>query len=292
MLAERSPAHLLIPLFCLLSGALTSLGQPAAHMPDSSSAAQQQALLKRVLATELQSAQDSAHPMRYLLHKTSPRLTSTKEICETRDGSVARLISINDRPLSPVDEQKEQARLDALLEDPELQRHRNKSEDTDMERALMILRALPTAFLYQYAGSADGPTGKVERFTFKPNPDFTPPNLETQVLIAMYGQIWIDAAHGHVVRLEGHLQRDEEVGWGFLGRLNKGGWIVIEQANVGAGQWRAVHFQMAITARVLFWTKVFDTTEEETRFAPVPAGLSYAQAIQKMRSGGSVPGGR
>jgi hypothetical protein len=281
MLAERSPAHLLIPLFCLLSGALTSLGQPAAHMPDSSSAAQQQALLKRVLATELQSAQDSAHPMRYLLHKTSPRLTSTKEICETRDGSVARLISINDRPLSPVDEQKEQARLDALLEDPELQRHRKKSEDTDMERALMILRALPTAFLYQYAGSADGPTGKVERFTFKPNPDFTPPNLETQVLIAMYGQIWIDAAHGHVVRLEGHLQRDEEVGWGFLGRLNKGGWIVIEQANVGA-----------ITARVLFWTKVFDTTEEETRFAPVPAGLSYAQAIQKMRSGGSVPGGR
>jgi hypothetical protein len=292
MLAERSPAHLLIPLFCLLSGALLSSGQAARSAPGSCSAAQQQALIQRVLATELQSAQDSAHPMRYLLHKTSPRLTSAKEICETSDGSVARLISIDDRPLSPDDEQKEQARLDALLEDPDLQRHRKKSEDTDLERALMILRALPTAFLYQYAGTADGPTGKVEKFTFKPNPEFTPPNLETQVLTAMYGQIWIDATHERVTRLEGHLQRDVEVGWGFLGRLNKGGWVVIEQANVVAGQWRAVHFQMVMTARVLFWTKVFDTTEDETRFAPVPVGLSYAQAIQKMRADGSVPGGR
>ena len=38
--------------------------------------------------------------MRYQLHKTSPRLTTTKLIGETRDGEVARLIAINDKPLS------------------------------------------------------------------------------------------------------------------------------------------------------------------------------------------------
>ena len=56
--------------------------------------------------------------MRYRLRKTSPRLTSTKEIFETKDGAVARLILINDKPLSAADEQKEDARLDALLERP------------------------------------------------------------------------------------------------------------------------------------------------------------------------------
>src|ERR1700722_9634575 len=62
---------------------------------------QAQALVQRALATESQAAQDlshTSHPMRYRLRKTSPRLTSTKEIVETRDGDVARLLSINDQP--------------------------------------------------------------------------------------------------------------------------------------------------------------------------------------------------
>ena len=52
----------------------------------------------------------------------------------------------------------------------------------------------------------------------------------------MAGEIWIDPVKLRVVRLEGHLQQDVDFGWGILGRLNKGGWIVIEQADVGGGQ--------------------------------------------------------
>jgi hypothetical protein len=63
-------------------------------------------LVKRVLAAELQNAQDAQHPMRYVLRKSSPRLSSTKEIIETRDGAVARLLAINGKPLSAADEQK------------------------------------------------------------------------------------------------------------------------------------------------------------------------------------------
>ncbi len=65
-------------------------------------------------------------------------------------------------------------------------------------------------------------------------------------------------------------------GWGMLGRLNKGGWIVIEQADVGEGQWRIVHFQMEMSGRVLFKTRSFDTTEEETQFVPVPVGMTLS----------------
>jgi hypothetical protein len=222
--------------------------------------------------------------MRYRLRKSSPRLTSTKEIFETRDGAVARLVSINDKPLSQADEQKEQARLDALLADPGRQRHRKQNEDQDTARALKVLRALPNAFLYQFAGSAAGPSGKVEKFTFAPNPNFVPPDLETQVLTQMTGEIWIDAAQERVARLEGHLRQDVDFGWGILGRLNRGGWIVIDQADVGGRQWRIVRFQMVMSGRVVFKSKSFDTAEEETHFAPLPAGLSYQQAIQILRA--------
>jgi len=228
--------------------------------------------------------------MRYRLRKVSPRLTTTKEILETRDGGVARLVFIDDKPLSAAGTQMEQARLNSLLQDPRKQRRRKQAEDEDAGRVLKVLRALPTAFVYQYAGSVDGSDGKLEKFTFQPNPRFDPQDLETEVLPAFTGEIWIDPAQERVARLEGHLERDVDFGWGILGRLNKGGWIVIEQAdvgpsggpNVGIGQWRTVRFQMAMSGRVVLKNRVFDTEETQSGFAPLPAGLTYQRAIQSL----------
>jgi len=273
-------------LFLLVPWAATAWAAGSAAQPAASlTASQAQALVARALATEVRTAQDASHPMRFRLHKSSPRLTSTKEIVETRDGAVARLVSIFDRPLSAADEQKEQARLDSLLSDPSLQRHRKQGESEDFGIVLKLLRMLPNAFLYQYAGAAAGPSGAIEKFTFRPNPGFTPPDLESHALTAMSGELWIDAAQERVTRLEGHLQQDTDYGWGLLGKLDKGGWIVLDQADVGNRQWRIVRFQIKIGLRVLFKAKDFDTTEEMTQYAPVPPGIDYKQAIQMLRTG-------
>jgi hypothetical protein len=230
--------------------------------------------------------------MRYRLRRSSPRLTTTKELIETRDGDVAHLVAINDQPLNSADEQLEQARLNALLSDPNRQRHRKQSEESDTGIVLKLLRMLPQAFTYEYAG-ADA-SGKVEKFHFRPNPGFKPPDVETQALTAMTGELWIDAAQERVARLEGHLQQDTDYGWGILGKLDKGGWVVIEQADVGAGQWRIARFQMKMSLRILFKTKYFDTTQEMTQYTPVPSNLDYRQAIQMLRgaAGSSAQGGR
>jgi hypothetical protein len=257
--------------------AFAATGGSAANPP------QGDALVKRALAAEVSNAANPQQPMRYKLRKSSPHFTSTKEIFETRDGAVARLVAIDDRPLNPDDEQKEQARLDQLMHDPSRQRHRKQAQDADAGRALKVLRVLPEAFKYSYAGSEIGPSGRVEKFDFEPNPQFDPPDLETQVLTEMKGQLWIDAAQERVIRLEGHLQEDVDFGWGILGRLNKGGWILLEQADVGDRQWRIVHFKMNMSGRVIFKNKVFDTVEDQSQFAPVATGLSYQQAIRELR---------
>ena len=240
---------------------------------------QAQALVQRALATESRAAQEfshPSHPMRYRLRKSSPRLTSTKEIVETSDGDVARLLSINDQPLSPADEQTEQARLRCAARTiPSLQQHRKQSEDSDTARAMKVLRVLPTAFLYQFAGTATAATGTVEKFTFKPNPQFIPPDLETGVLTAMAGEIWIDPVQERVVRLAGSLQQDKNFGWGMLASWTKAAGSQIEQADVGGHQWRIVHLQMKMNGRVLFKTKNSDSVQDYTQFSPVPAGLSY-----------------
>ena len=249
--------------------------------------AQAQALVERALATESRAAQDlshASHPLRYRLRKTSPRLTSTKEIVETRDGDVARLLSIDDQPLSPAGEQQEQARLQALVDNPGLQQHRKQSQDSDTARALKVLRVLPTAFLYEFAGPGTAATGTVEKFTFKPNPHFDPPDLETGILTAMAGEIWIDPVEERVVRLAGTLQQDKDFGWGILGELDKGGSVEIEQADVGDHQWRIVHLKLVMNGRVLFKAKNSNSVQEYTEFVPLPADLSYKQAIEMLRA--------
>ncbi len=281
--------HRLLSLL-LLAWVANLQGLPANASQNTPPPAQGQTLVDRALANELNAAEDTNHPMRYELRKTSPRLTTTKKICETKYGDVARLVEINDKPLSPADAQQEEARLNALLADPGKQRRRKQAEDQDEGRVLKVLRALPTAFIYADEGPGEDPTGKpagnkkLEKFTFKPNPSFSPPDLETQILTEMTGEVWVDPAHLRVVRLEGHLQQDVDFGWGILGRLNKGGWIVIEQAEVGGGQWRTVHFQMSMSGRVVFKTRVFETTEDQTKWAPVPVGLSYQKAIAILRA--------
>jgi hypothetical protein len=257
--------------------------------PESLSAAQAQTLVARALATELRTAQDTTHPMRYQLRKSTPRLTSTKDILETKDGDVARLVSLFDKPLSQADEQTEEARLNALSSDASLQRHRKQGEEGDMAIVLRLLRMLPNAFLYTYSGSTAGPAGTIERFAFRPNPSFNPPDFETQALTAMTGELQIDAAQERVTRLEGHLQQDTDYGWGVLGKLDKGGSIVIEQADVGGKQWRIARFQMRMNLRILFKTKNIDTTEEMTHYALVPVNIDYRQAIQMLRAGSSGP---
>lgn len=231
--------------------------------------------------------------MRYQLRKTTPRLTTTKEILETKDGDVARLIAVNDSPLSSAAEANEMARLNVLLADPGKQGRRKQAEEEDAARAFKVLRVLPTAFVYQDVGLGDGPTGKVEKFTFRPNPAFKPPDLETGVLTAMAGEIWIDPVHLRVVRIEGRLDADVNFGWGILGRLSKGGWIAIEQAEVGQDmgqdksidQWRIVRFEMQMSGRVVIRKRVFDTTDEASHFAPLPVGMNYQAAVAMLLSG-------
>ena len=284
---------LLIPLPVLWINPVHSVNRALAQSSQGNAVAAPpltgQALVDRALANELNAAEEQSqgqtHPMRYQLRKTTPRLTTTKDILETRDGDVARTIAVRDNPLNQSARDDEEARLSELLGDPGKQRRRKEAEDEDAARAMKVLRALPTAFIYQDAGPGDGPEGKVEKFTFRPNPAFSPPDLETAVLPAMSGEIWIDPVHLRVVRLEGHLEQDVNFGWGILGRFSKGGWIAIDQADVGNGQWRTVRFAMRMSARVVWKNRTFDTTEEQTHYAPLHAGIDYREAIEILLSG-------
>jgi len=294
-LSRSGKAILVLATIVALGAAGFSCAQPvkptSPPVPPSLTDEQAQAMVKRVLQVELEDAQASAqsHPLQYKLRKQSPRLATTKIIVESKDGDVARLIAINDAPLSAEDEQKENARLQGLLDDPGLQHHRQQREQGDTERARKVMRALPDAFLYTYAGVVDTPQGPSYKLSFQPNPDFDPQDLEAQVLKGMAGEMWIDVGQQRVTRLHGKRLNDVDYGWGIIGKLDQGGTLLLEQADIGNHQWRTTHMALVMNGRAFWKTIKLDTTLDLSQFTPVASGLSYQQAIQLLRSSPAGP---
>jgi hypothetical protein len=118
---------------------------------------------------------------------------------------------------------------------------------------------------------------------FKPNPDFTPPDREAEVYHGMAGELWIDKDEERMVKLDAHLIADVNFGWGILGRLDKGGSILVEQANVGEHHWETTHMKLSLTGKALiFKTLNFQTTEDASHFEPVPPEMGYQNAIKML----------
>lgn len=264
----------LLIAFAAVSACFLALAQDAQHDPV--------AIVRRASQNELNSSNGN-HPYRYRLHKIDDDKITTKEIVETKDGDVARLIAINDKPLDSDAQQAELDRLNNLAAHPELQEHRRKREQEDSERANKMIRLLPDAFLYKFEGMVDGPNGPCYRFSFQPNPQFTPPDREAQVYAGMAGELWIDKAQERMVKLDAHLIADVEFGWGILGRLYKGGSILVEQADVGEHHWETTHMKLNLTGKALMIKPLsFQTTEDASQFEPVPPEMGYQNAIKML----------
>lgn len=240
------------------------------------------ALVRHASQNELKSANGN-RPYRYQLHKIDDNKITTKEIVETKDGDVARLVAIDDKPLDADAQKAEIERLTNLAAHPELQAHRHKREQEDSNRANEMIRLLPDAFLYKYEGMVDGPNGPCYRLSFQPNPNFTPPDREAQVYHGMAGELWIDKGQERMVKLDAHLIADVDFGWGILGRLYKGGSIVVEQADVGDHHWETTHMKLSLTGKALLIKALnFQTTEDASHFEPVPPEMGYQNAIKML----------
>jgi hypothetical protein len=239
------------------------------------------ALVQAAIENELKNSYGHRPPVRYLLRKKTRNTDTTKEIAETSQGGVARLVAIDNRPLNATQTQTELQRLQKLTSDPAAQQHRHRSEERDGARITSLMRLLPDAFINHFEGSVQTPNGKAIRMTFAPNPHFSPPTLESRVLTGIRGEIWIDPADLRVVRIEGHLFRQVDYGWGILGTLYPGGTIRLEQVKTPECGWRLSHLALNMTGKELMLKSLHVFVDETaTDYHLVPAGWKYTDAIE------------
>ena len=266
----------------LLSGSLrlpAQNGHAAASATSPFPSLSAQELVRRAAQADLKE-EDPPHYQIYKARRELPTGTRVTLRVETPQGPLGRLLMLNDRPLTAqelADVEKDQQRI---LHDPAWLAKDQKQYAEETERRRRALQAMPDAFLYQYDGVE--PDGLV-RIRFQPNPKFDPPFREAQAFPGMEGKVWIDAQTERVARIETHLFRDVDFGWGIIGRLYKGGHIEIENARIPDGTYRVSVINVDLSYRILFSKKRAQQKVTYSDFQAVPPNLGLAQAIELLR---------
>ena len=177
------------------------------------------------------------------------------------------------------------------MKDPEELRKKQREERDNRERLKRILKAMPDALLYEYDGSESGTEGlghkgaELVRIRFRPNPEYDPPTRVEQLLTGMAGTILLDPQRQRLARIDGSLQKDVSFGWGLLGHLDKGGRVLLEQGDVGDGNWVLRHLVLRFTGKLLFFKSiVVKTTETSSDFHRVADDLTFAQGVALLKS--------
>ncbi len=240
-----------------------------------------QELVRRAAKNEIRANNIHQYFM-YRDHTEYKNHSITKEVLETPKGGLSSTIAINGQPLTPDQRAKDNQKLEKFANDPEARRKREQSSKEDDQRDELMLTSLPDAFLYTYAGTQPGANGdELVHLTFKPNPNFNPPNHETRVYQGMQGDMLIDRKEMRIAKIDGTLFKDVEFGWGILGRLYKGGKFIIEQRDVGGGRWETTRETLEFYGKILMIKPLtIWSTETATDFRPVPSNLTVAQALE------------
>lgn len=232
-------------------------------------------LVKAVIRSELNISDLTEIRWKYLLVKEVDGKQETREVVETKSGSLDRLIAIAGEPLTDAQQRGETERILRLSHNPEEQHKFEQTHRKDAEQCNRFLQMIPDAFLFEYAGESGGRI----KLIFKPNPRFQPPSREGKVLHEMAGEIWVDAKHQRLVSINGQLINEVKFARGLLGHLEKGGQFTVKRTEITPGHWELT--EMAVDMRgkaLLFKTISVQQKELHRNFQPVPDDLSLSDA--------------
>jgi hypothetical protein len=216
--------------------------------------------------------------------------TATKEMVETTDGTVARLIAWNDQPPTAEQRAQDDEKLQNLLNDPDAMKKKRKEQDDDSNRVERMFREIPKAFVFEFVDEEPGRNGNpMVKLAFKPNPNYDPPSREMSVYAAMTGNMWIDEKEQRLARMDASLFRDVSFGWGILGHLDKGGHFNIEQSDLGDGRWEATDMNIQFTGKALLFKSInLHQIEKLSDFRRIPDNTTLAQGIELLKKNGTT----
>jgi hypothetical protein len=235
-------------------------------------------------ANELVAMHHKNSYLRYRMHVINEKGDQVRDIVESKDGTVARLIMKDGKPLTKEQDDAERQRLNDMVASPAAYMKHVQNGENDRKIADKIIPLMPDAMIYTYApgqpqtGANNGAQEIV--LDYKPNPKFSPPNTEAQALTGLEGRMWIDAKTRYLVRMEGTIFHAVNFGWGMLAHIYPGGKLVMNQTEVGNNRWIFTNFSMQLTVRALMVKTLNVHTHVEASDYQTLSPMSYQDAVR------------
>jgi hypothetical protein len=248
-------------------------------------------LVRAAVANEAAAARNSSIKHMFRSRRQSAKGSQTRLYVETNDAMAAMLVAVNDHPLTAEQQQTEDGHLSWLMNNPDQLRKKQAREKEDADRTLRIVKALPDAFVYQYDGTVTGtqamgsPGAQLARLKFSPNHNYNPPSRVEEVLSGMEGYLLIDVQAKRLAKIDGTLYRDINFGWGLVGRLDKGGHFIVQQANLGDGSWDITDMHLDIKGKILLVKSLSMVSDEVfSDYRRLPDNLPFAKGVEMLKA--------
>jgi hypothetical protein len=266
---------------CTLAGLIAFLPIAAAFSQSASAGLPISAndLVRAVVANELKAQDESHGRWMYRVEREQQGKKKAKEVVQTGQGSLDRLVALDGQPLTAKEQQDEKERIGNLVRNPAEQQKLEQTRKKDAEQCKAFFKMLPDALTFIYA-SRDG---DVIKLNYRPNPSFQPPSREARVFHEMEGEMWVQETQRRLARIQGQLVADVKFAGGLLGHLEKGGHFSVEQRELSPGQWDLTFMEVDMKGKALFF-KTIDVNEKEYRsdFRTVPDDLTLAEAADML----------
>jgi len=232
-------------------------------------------LVKAVIYNEVHPANNDEVHWKYRLEKMLDGKQETREVVETKSGSLDKLLAIAGNPLNDVQQRGEAERILRLSRDPGQQRKAEQARRKDAEQCNSFLEMIPNAFVFENAGQ----NGDLLKITFRPNPSFQAPSREGKVLQQMAGEMWMDARQKRLVSIDGQLVNEVKFAGGLLGHLEKGGRFAVQRAELATGDWEVTEINVNMHGKALLFKSISVQQKEiHSNFERVPEDLTLGDA--------------
>jgi hypothetical protein len=209
-----------------------------------------------------------------------------REQVETAEGPIFRVIEDHGNPLGPAERRREDQRLRDLVERPGAMNRVRQDHEQDEARMTKIMQMLPSAFLFEYDGPAEGDRVQIR---FRPNPDFVPAGYEARVVHALGGTILVNQRLKRMIDMKGRLVEQVDFGYGILGHVEKDGTFEIHREQVSDAHWKTDLVDVHIQGKVLLFKNVTkDQRESRSDFRPVSHEIGLAAAKELLDNAGSL----
>jgi hypothetical protein len=164
---------------------------------------------------------------------------------------VSRLTEKNGKPLSDDERREQEEQIKKALAKAkarsaaEIEKARREDEAEDA-----WIKEVPEALEYTFIGEEAINGRPAYVLTCVSRPGYSPKNMRARVLQKMKGKLWIDRADRELVKAEAETFDRVNVGFGILGRVEKGTRFALARRRLADGAWLAEYQYVRFGARI------------------------------------------